>query len=598
MMEIWAHRVRLRSLFQVLLIALLVAAGMLVPAAAVSADPGPAFRGEYYNNTDLTGSPVMVRDDVAINFDWGTGSPGGGVNSDNFSVNWTAFVYFAEGNYNFHVTVDDGVRLWVDDQLLIDEWRDQPSTTFHASKYLGAGYHSIRLAYYERGGFAVCKLWWDGGAPPITEWRGEYYGNTWLGGSPIVRNDAAVSFDWGSGAPIGGIGSDNFSVRWTRDVYFAAGTYTFYATVDDGVRVWVGGALIIDKWYPQSRTTHSAPIYLNAGTHQVRVEYFEQTGAAVCIVNWTGGPGPGPGYEIIVDDRDPGFIWGGPAGSFYSRATGYRGALYWTWNSTSTIHHWGKWFPHVTQPGNYTVYAYIASRYFGSKSARYVINLNGVQHTRVVNQNNYYNQWVSLGTYYFGGGSGEYVFLGDATGEAYATRYVGFDAMKFVKQDGGAPPPPPPPSGCPFAPVLGFGRVWSTYPAVRAKIGCPSEAEKGIWAGEQVFSGGYMFWRQDQTYIYVLYNNGTWQGFADTWTSAEPEWDPSIVPPPGYYQPKRGFGKVWRNNANVRNALGWALIEERGINASAQAFTGGQMLWSPARGIYVLCNDGTWQRYN
>ena len=75
---------------------------------------------------------------------------------------------------------------------------------------------------------------------------------------------------------------------------------------------------------------------------------------------------------------------------------------------------------------------YIASSYHGTKSAKYVIRHNGVSDNKWVNQNNYYNQWVSLGTYYFAGGPNEYVYLGDATGEAYATRYVGFDAVKFA----------------------------------------------------------------------------------------------------------------------------------------------------------------------
>ena len=122
--------------------------------------------------------------------------------------------------------------------------------------------------------------------------------------------------------------------------------------------------------------------------------------------------------------------------------------------------------------------------------------------------------------------------------------------------------------------------------------------EKSVWAAEQAFQGGYMYWREDLQDIYVLYNNGTWQSYDDTWTSAEPEWDTNIVPPAGYYQPKRGFGKVWRNNGGVRNGLAWATTEERGFNASLQQFEGGVMLWSNLRGIFVLYNDGRWERYN
>jgi len=70
------------------------------------------------------------------------------------------------------------------------------------------------------------------------------------------------------------------------------------------------------------------------------------------------------------------------------------------------------------------------------------------------------------------------------------------------------------------------------------------------------------------------------------------------VPPYGLFQPKRGFGKVWRNNPGVRSTLGWAVNEERGFQGAAQSFNGGTMLWSSTRGIYVLYNDGRWERYN
>lgn len=586
---------------KIVLAAALVVIGLLTPALGVSADPSPSWRGEYYNNVNLTGSPALVRDDTNISFDWGNGAPAAGVNADHLSVRWTSFVNFGAGDYTFYAQVDDGVRLWVDGHLIIDQWHDTPVTTYSATKYLSAGYHDLRVEYYENVGKAVCKVWWQaGGTTPVYDWRGEYYNNTWLGGAAaVVRSDPAINFDWGYGSPAAGVTSDYFSARWTRDVYFdTSGNRTFSATVDDGVRVWVDGALVIDKWYPQSRTTHTGSTYVSAGTHQIKVEYFEQGGVAVCMVSWSGAPAPGPGpspQTIIVDNRDSNFVWGGPTSSWYARSTGYRGHLYWTWNSRTRLYNWGKWFPYVNTAGNWEVSVYIPSRYHGSKSARYVIHHNGVQNTCVVNQNIYYDKWVSLGTYYFAGGSNEYVFLGDATGETYGTRFVGFDAVKFVRQDGGAPPAPP--SGCAITPILGFGNVWNSYSQVRSKLGCPTETEKSVWAGEQLFQMGYMFWRQDTKQIYVIYNNGTWQICPDTWTPSEPEIDPLVVAPPGYYQPKRGFGKVWRDCAGVRTNLGWATTEERGFYGSAQPFEGGQMLWSSTRGVYVLYNDGTWQRY-
>jgi hypothetical protein len=106
-----------------------------------------------------------------------------------------------------------------------------------------------------------------------------------------------------------------------------------------------------------------------------------------------------------------------------------------------------------------------------------------------------------------------------------------------------------------------------------------------------------MFWREDLRRIYVLYNNHTWQTFTDTWEQGDPEYDPSIVPPAGFYQPKLGFGKVWREQPGVRDNLGWATMQERGLWASIEPFEEGLMIWSDVKGIFVLYNDGTWEHY-
>jgi hypothetical protein len=78
--------------------------------------PNDRWRGEYYNNTTLTGSPAMARDDGPsfLNFDFGNGSPGWacGLGVDFFSARWTRTINFAAGTYRFYVTGDDGVRLY------------------------------------------------------------------------------------------------------------------------------------------------------------------------------------------------------------------------------------------------------------------------------------------------------------------------------------------------------------------------------------------------------------------------------------------------------------------------------------------------------
>jgi hypothetical protein len=161
-------------------------------------------------------------------------------------------------------------------------------------------------------------------------------------------------------------------------------------------------------------------------------------------------------------------------------------------------------------------------------------------------------------------------------------------------------PPTPTPAlpACSITPILGFGSVWTTYPTVRNKLGCPVEGENSRWTAEQTFVHGYMYWRSDLLLIYALYDDGTWQSFADTWQEGQLEWDPNITAPSGLYQPKRGFGRVWREQAGVRDRIGWATTVERGLGADYQAYQGGMMIWSDLQGVFVLYNDGTWSHYH
>ena len=85
------------------------------------------------------------------------------------------------------------------------------------------------------------------------------------------------------------------------------------------------------------------------------------------------------------------------------------------------------------------------------------------------------------------------------------------------------------------------------------------------------FERGTMIWVESveseavQPVIFVLYDDQTWAQFNDTFQDGEPESDPAIVPPAGYHQPTRGFGKLWRETSTVRERLGWALEQERGF---------------------------------
>ncbi len=118
-------------------------------------------------------------------------------------------------------------------------------------------------------------------------WTGRYYSNPNVQGGPVVtRQDAQIVFDWGSDSPASGIPADGFSVQWTGTFFFTGATYRFIAMADDGIRVWVDDALIINGWKDQSRSLYFKDYAVRYGNHTVRVEYYDARLDATAVVNW------------------------------------------------------------------------------------------------------------------------------------------------------------------------------------------------------------------------------------------------------------------------------------------------------------------------
>lgn len=136
--------------------------GIIEIGSPPPAAPQAGLLGEYFDNQDFT-ELTVTRVDQTVNFDWGTGSPDPSIVNNNFSIRWTGQVLaeFSE-TYTFRTYSDDGVRLWIDDQLIIDQWNDHPATYHTGTVELQAGQlHDLRLEYYENGGNAVIGLEWS-----------------------------------------------------------------------------------------------------------------------------------------------------------------------------------------------------------------------------------------------------------------------------------------------------------------------------------------------------------------------------------------------------------------------------------------------------
>jgi hypothetical protein len=237
---------------------------------------------EYYDNKNLAGAPDVVRTDVAINFAWEGGSPDPTIPSDGFSARWSRTLSFPAGTYRFHAAADDGIRLWVDDRLLVDAWYQQSLPNDHwGDLVLDEELHQVKVEYYEDGGGAHAHVWWER-LDSFSGWKGEYYDNREMLWPPLMtRDDAQINFDWGTGPPVSWMPDDNFSVRWTREMTFEPGFYRIAVRADDGVRVWLDDTrLMIDKWHPMDNELHYIEGTYLSGKHRFKVEYFEQNGHA------------------------------------------------------------------------------------------------------------------------------------------------------------------------------------------------------------------------------------------------------------------------------------------------------------------------------
>jgi hypothetical protein len=138
------------------------------PDAGEAATPIPAvdqfpdWRGEYFTNPDLTGEPALVRNDPDPNLDWGEYSPAPGViPSDGFSARWSRSLNFAPGVYRFVLTAQDGGRLLVEGQPVIDAWQGVTGQTITADQALSGGQYQIVVHFRNLAGPASIAIGWS-----------------------------------------------------------------------------------------------------------------------------------------------------------------------------------------------------------------------------------------------------------------------------------------------------------------------------------------------------------------------------------------------------------------------------------------------------
>ncbi len=152
----------------------------------------------------------------------------------------------------------------------------------------------------------VGDIWAFKTAGPNAGAKASYYKGMNFEELVLTRTDPQIDFNWGTGAPDPAVGVDKYSVKWVAELEAAfSDTYTLWAQSDDGVRVWLDGELIIDRWIDQSATwAESQPIALAAGErHTLEMAYYENGGDAVARLHWASPTQPKRAVDALLLPR-------------------------------------------------------------------------------------------------------------------------------------------------------------------------------------------------------------------------------------------------------------------------------------------------------
>lgn len=251
--------------------------------------PVDRWRGEYFNNPDLSGEPAMIRDDGSgdLRFNWELRSPAGecGIGPDRFSVRWTRKATFAGGVFRFRLRADDGVRLRIDGAVRIDDWKASPGTVRTADVTLEPGIHLISLEYYENFGSALVDLSWSRhpcfAQTPPDRWRAEFFED--FDKPPVAVRDEGTGPLHFTRLDENCLRDDrDYFVRWTRRTIFNSGKYIFALESDGPAKVTIDGKTTIDHRGGASQ----AEISVAAGNHTVVVEWLKKRGSGRTKLDW------------------------------------------------------------------------------------------------------------------------------------------------------------------------------------------------------------------------------------------------------------------------------------------------------------------------
>lgn len=236
---------------------------------------------EFFADRDQIGDPVWREVVQKLDYNFGRGEPRPNVLPDNFKmVAIGNFTMDRLDSYVYDMIVDGGARLWIDNQLVIDEWQMWKRRTRRVRVPLLPATHLLRVEYYDNKGAALLRLRSSISHDVHHNWLGRYYNNNNLEGLPaMIREDVNLNFVWplNPGQPVN---NDDFSAQWVRILDVPAAGFDCTLLADDRARVYVDGDLVdeLNSWDAPNMGPQT--VKLNAGRRFVEVHYAEFAGEA------------------------------------------------------------------------------------------------------------------------------------------------------------------------------------------------------------------------------------------------------------------------------------------------------------------------------
>jgi len=234
------------------------------------------WKAEYYPNLNFSGSPVVTTHEK-LDLNWGSSSPHSSIPVDGFSAIFSKEIDVPkDAFYRISGRADDGIRVYIDGKLIINHWKDGVNH-YHKDIFLNAGSHSIKVEYYDKKYSAAIRVNVDLIKDIVNEnWEAAYYSNANFDGIPIIKNSSFLDFNWRSGSPDKKIPNDNFTATFHKKLVVSnTAEYTFKGRADDGIKVYIDNALIINKWQ-DGVNYYNEKITLNPGEYLIRVEYYDK----------------------------------------------------------------------------------------------------------------------------------------------------------------------------------------------------------------------------------------------------------------------------------------------------------------------------------